>query len=125
MSVADWPAMVDRGELYAGIVGQDKALASLRAAALRPVHAYLFVGPPGTGKAVAATSCAAALLCPNTPGGDGTCETCRRVLAGVHPDVINVEREGAAISIDTAREVTLLAATGPLEGDRKILILHD
>src|ERR1700733_14877896 len=117
--------MVDRGELYAGVVGQHKALASLRAAALRPVHAYLFVGPPGTGKAAAATSFAAALLCPNTPGGDGRCETCRRVLAGVHPDVINIEREGPAISIQVARQVTTLAATSPVEGDRKVLVLHD
>ena len=68
---------------------------------------------------------AAALLCPNVPGGDGTCETCRRVLADVHPDVITVERVGPAISIDTAREVTLLAATSPLEGSRKVLILND
>jgi DNA polymerase III subunit delta' len=117
--------VADRGELYAGIIGQDKALAALEAAALRPVHAYLFVGPPGTGKAAAATGFAAALLCPNVPGGDGTCETCRRVLAGVHPDVINIERVGPAISIDTAREVTVLAATSPLEGNRKVLILND
>jgi DNA polymerase III subunit delta' len=111
--------------LYARVVGQDKAIAALKAAAVRPVHAYLFVGPPGTGKAVAAVGFAAALLCPNVPGGDGTCETCRRVLAGVHPDVITVERVGAAINIDTARETTLMAATSPLEASRKVLILND
>jgi len=112
------------GELYSDVVGQNKVIAALEAAAVRPVHAYLFVGPPGTGKAAAATSFAAALLCPATPP-DGTCETCRRVLAGIHPDVINIEREGSAISIDTAREVIALAATSPLEGERKILVLHD
>jgi len=113
------------GELYADVVGQERAVAALRASAVRPVHAYLLAGPPGTGKAAAATSFAAALLCPAEPGPDGTCETCRRVLAGIHPDVINIEREGPAISIDTAREVTRLASASPLEGDRKILILHD
>jgi DNA polymerase-3 subunit delta' len=51
-------------DLYAGVVGQEKAVAALVAAAARPVHAYLFVGPPGTGKAVAARGFAAALLCP-------------------------------------------------------------
>jgi DNA polymerase-3 subunit delta' len=112
------------GDVYAEVVGQQGALAALTAAAVRPVHAYLFVGPPGTGKAAAAQGFAAALLCAATPP-DGTCETCRRVLAGVHPDVIDIEREGASISIDTARQVTRLAMTGPLEGARKILVLHD
>jgi DNA polymerase III subunit delta' len=112
------------GELYRDVVGQDRAVAALEAAAARPVHAYLFVGPAGTGKAAAALSFAASLLCPSRPA-DGTCESCRRVLAGIHPDVISVEREGAAIGIDTAREVTRIAATSPVEGDRKVVILHD
>jgi DNA polymerase-3 subunit delta' len=118
----------ETGDLYAGVVGQDKAIAALKAAAVRPVHAYLLVGPPGTGKAAAARGFAAALLCPAAEAGgppDGTCESCRRALAGLHPDVIDIEREGAAISIDTAREVTRLASTSPLEGARKVLVLHD
>jgi DNA polymerase III subunit delta' len=49
----------------------------------------------------------------------------RRVLAGVHPDVTVVEREGATISIEAAREVTRLAARSPVEGPRKVLILPD
>jgi DNA polymerase-3 subunit delta' len=114
----------ERAALFAAVVGQGQAVEALRAAAVRPVHAYLFVGPPGTGKAAAARGFAAALLCRSLPA-DGTCETCRRVLEGVHPDVINFEREGAAIGIDTAREVTRLASTSPVEGNRKVLILHD
>jgi DNA polymerase-3 subunit delta' len=116
------------GDLYADVVGQDRAVAALTAAAVRPVHAYLFVGPPGTGKGAAARGFAAALLCPAVRAGqppDGTCDSCRRALAGIHPDVIDIERAGAAISIDTAREVTRLASTSPLEGERKVLVLHD
>ena len=79
-------------ELYADVVGQEYAVAALKAAAIRPVHAYLLVGPPGTGKTAAAASFAAALLCPT--GGDGTCDVCRRVAGRHHPDVILVEREG-------------------------------
>lgn len=109
---------------FAGVVGQERATAVLRAAAARPVHAYLLVGPPGTGKRAAAVGFAAELLCPRHPA-DGTCESCRRVLAGVHPDVVSVEREGAFIGIDTAREVTRLAAMSPVEGARKVVILHD
>jgi DNA polymerase III subunit delta' len=110
--------------LFAEVIGQDRAVAALEAAAARPVHAYLLVGPPGTGKRAAATGLAAALLCPAAPP-DGTCDSCRRVLAGVHPDVVNVEREGPSISMDTAREVIRGAVTSPVEGGRKIVILHD
>jgi DNA polymerase-3 subunit delta' len=112
------------GALFSGIVGQERAISALEAAAARPVHAYLLVGPPGTGKRRAAEGLAAALLCPSSPP-DGTCESCRRVLAGVHPDVIHVEREGAAIGIDTAREVIRAALTSPVEGARKVVVLHD
>jgi DNA polymerase-3 subunit delta' len=110
--------------LFADVIGQARAISALQAAAARPVHAYLLVGPPGTGKSSAALSFAAALLCPTVPP-DGTCDSCRRVLAGVHPDVVDVEREGAAISIDKARDVSRLAVTSPVEGDRKVVILHD
>jgi DNA polymerase-3 subunit delta' len=110
--------------LYGEVYGQGRAVAALIAAAKRPVHAYLFVGPAGSGKTRAARGFAAAMLCPSTPP-DGTCEVCRRVLEGVHPDVVEVEREGASISIDTAREVTRIATTSPVEGDRKVVILHD
>ncbi|MCU4187417.1 ATP-binding protein [Acidiferrimicrobium sp. IK] len=109
--------------LFADVPGQHRAVAALTAAAHRPVHAYLFAGPAGTGKAAAARSFAAMLLCPN--GGDGTCETCRRVLAGSHPDVVTVEREGAFITVEAARDVARLAARSPVEGQRKVLILPD
>jgi DNA polymerase III subunit delta' len=111
-------------DLYADIPGQERAVAALRAAAVKPVHAYLFVGPAGTGKLAAATRFAADLLSRSSAAGE-VAEVQRRVLAGIHPDVITIEREGAFITIDTAREVTRLAARSPLEGDRKVLILPD
>src|SRR5947209_2766109 len=110
-------------ELFADVVGQDRAVAELRAAAVKPVHAYLLVGPPGTGKRAAARSFAAALLCPN--GGDGTCDTCRRVLGGLHPDVIVKERQGARITVEDAREITRVAARSPVEAARKVIVLAD
>jgi DNA polymerase-3 subunit delta' len=109
-------------------VGQERQISQLLAAAARPVHAYLLVGPAGTGKRECATGFAAALLCPETASTgspDGTCDVCRRVLARVHPDVVRVEREGAFISIDTAREVSRIAATSPVEGERKVVVLED
>ena len=114
-------------DLYDTVIGQPRAVTALRAAASRPVHAYLLVGPAGTGKAAAATGFAAALLCP-TAGNHTTaelCDSCRRVLGGVHPDVIVVEREGASIGMAAAREVIRTAHMSPVEGDRKVIVLHD
>jgi DNA polymerase-3 subunit delta' len=108
-------------DLYAAVVGQDRAVEQLRAAARSPVHAYLLVGPAGTGKRAAARAFAAELLCPN--GGDGTCDVCRRVLAGVHPDVVVVEREGAAMSVGHARLNLLQANHIESERDTKLQIL--
>ena len=107
----------------AGLVGQDVAANTLRAAVARPVHAYLFVGPPGAGKLTAAMAFAAMLLCPR--GGDDGCDTCRRVLEGLHPDVFVLEREGAALSIEQAREVSRISARSSLEGGRSVVILPD
>lgn len=110
-------------DLWAGVVGQERAVARLQAAASQPGHAYLFVGPAGTGKRAAARAFAAALLCPD--GGCGHCRDCRLALSGEHPDVREVERVGAAISKDQAAEVVRLAALMPLEGARKVLILDE
>ena len=110
-------------DLFDAVVGQGQAVAKLREAVAAPVHAYLLAGPAGSGKHEAARAFAAALLC--RQGGDGTCRDCRLALAGEHPDVREVERTAAAISIDQAREITTLASRTPVEGDRKVLILHE
>jgi DNA polymerase-3 subunit delta' len=109
--------------VFDDVVGQESAVAALRAAVAAPVHAYLLVGPPGSGKRTSATAFAAALMC--LDGGCGTCQACRRALAGVHPDVVVVERSGPSITVDQAREVRRLAMRSPNEGARKVLILTD
>ncbi len=116
-------ARVPAPVLFAGVVGQDRAVARLEAAARRPVHAYLFHGPPGSGKRAAARGLAAALLCPE--GGCGTCNSCRRALAGTHPDLVTVERSGASLDVDDAREITTRAQRRPLESARQVLLVPD
>jgi DNA polymerase-3 subunit delta' len=114
-------------DLFDEVIGQTRAVAALRAAASRPVHAYLLLGPAGTGKAAAAVSFGAALLCPTAgehPDGH-LCDTCRRSVQGLHPDVVHVEREGASIGIGAAREVIRSAFLSPVEGGRKIMLLYD
>ncbi len=115
-------------ELYADVTGQPDAVALLKRAVVRPVHAYLFLGPAGSGKRAAARSFAAALVCPDGglhANGSSTCESCRRALAGMHPDVVSVEREGAFIGMSAAREAVRSAHVSPLESQRKVIVLHD
>lgn len=103
------------------IVGQPAATRFLRASLESPLHAYLFVGPPGTGREEAAVFFAAALFCPN--GGCGVCDVCEETLAGRHPDLVMVEREGAAISVPQAAEVARLALRTPRAAAYQVLVL--
>jgi len=109
--------------LFDAVVGQSRAVHELLAAGRRPVHAYLLHGPPGSGKRVAARALAAALLCPD--GGCGRCNTCRRALAGTHPDLTVVERSGASLDVDEARSVVSRAQRRPLEANRQVLVIAD
>jgi DNA polymerase-3 subunit delta' len=109
--------------LFDEVVGQDRAVADLRAAASNPVHAFLFRGPPGNGGMAAAHGFAAALLCPD--GGCGVCATCRRALDGTDPDLHVVRRSGAALSVDDSRRLVGLAARHPLQAARQVIIMTD
>ena len=94
-------------------------IAALDRAAVAPVHAYLFVGPPGSTKDQAAQAFAALLL---TGRDDPASRDARLALAGEHPDVREVMRVGPAISTDQAGEIVRQASLAPIEGDRKV---HD
>jgi DNA polymerase III subunit delta' len=109
--------------LFEEVVGQPRAVAQLTGAARRPVHAYLLHGPPGSGKRAAARGLAAALLCPD--GGCGHCNSCRRALAGSHPDLVLVERSGASLDVDEARSIVTRAQRRPLESARQVLMVTD
>jgi len=110
-------------DVFSDLIGQPRAVALLRAATAAPVHAYLLSGPAGSGRKRAALAFAAALLCPE--GGCGSCSTCRRASAGIHPDVVVAERVGASMSVAQAREIRRLASRSPNEGSRTVLLLAD
>jgi DNA polymerase-3 subunit delta' len=108
---------------FADIPGQAAAIAALRAAVASPVHAYLLVGPPGSGKRHAASSFAAALLCPH--GGCGECSHCDRAQRNAHPDLLFAEREGATYLIDDIRRLGALAHRRPLEAERTVIVIPE
>jgi DNA polymerase-3 subunit delta' len=127
-SVDSAPAFcyLDRFMLLADIVGQDHAVALLQRAAVsgRLAHAWLFDGPESVGKRSAALALALALCCSEAPGaGCGTCDTCRRIETGQHPDVRSFEPQTQQYVIDQAREIVAIAATRPHEAPARLLIL--
>ena len=105
------------------VVGQAHAIQQLTSAAdTGPVHAYLFVGPPGSTKYQAARSFAARVI---SGGDDPTQRDARLALTGEHPDVREVRRVGASILKPQAQEVVRLASLAPTEGSRKVMILDE
>ena len=108
------------------VVGQAPAVAVLEHAVADPeamTHAWLFTGPPGSGRSVAARAFAAALQC--TEGGCGTCRECRTALDGTHADVTVVATEGLSIKVEQARELVQEAAHRPSLGRWRVVIVED
>ncbi len=105
------------------IVGQPRATEILSASVAKAVHAYLFIGPAGSGKLLAAQSFAAALLC--ELGGCGDCASCHDAQLGLHPDITVFEREGASITVDEAHAISLVAQRSPNVSTHQVLILTD
>jgi len=112
-------------DMWARLVGQDVAVRALREAVAAGTfgHAYLFVGPQGVGRELAALALAASVNCPR--GGCGDCGVCSRVLRRAHPDVSFIVPEGAQILVDQVREVRQVAYRSPLEGPAKVFIFED
>jgi DNA polymerase III subunit delta' len=112
--------------VWSQVIGQETVVAELRAAVADPAamtHAWLFTGPPGSGRSVAARAFAAALQCPD--GGDGTCHACRTVLAGTHADVKVIVPDGLSIGVLEARELVRVAGRSPSQGRWQMIIVED
>ena len=95
-------------------------------------HAYLLIGPDGEARQEAAVRLAAELLCEEPDAPCGRCRNCRKVFAGIHPDVITVERQPGdkgplrrEIVIDQIRQVTSDAVIMPNEADRKVYLIRE
>ena len=90
-------------------------------------HAWLLLGPAGSGKGAVAMAMAAALNCSDQPGvGCGTCRTCERIGRGRHPDVHHVVPEGPLIPVDVVRESIIPeAARSPFEGRYKVFVIEE
>jgi DNA polymerase-3 subunit delta' len=111
--------------IWRGVVGQERAVTLLTEAITAPVHAYLFVGPPGSTKDEAARAFAAALVSADAHADTERSRDARLAMAGEHPDVREVLRQGATISKEQVVDIVRVAALAPVEGLRKVIILYE
>lgn len=113
---------MSQASVWDQVIGQQRAVLRLRRSAQQPVHAYLFLGPPGSTKEDAARAFATELI----SGSDDTAGRDARLIAErAHPDVREIHRVGATISAEQIREIVRLAAMAPVEGRRQVIILHE
>lgn len=118
-------------DAFENILGQPQVREFLRVtvASGRVSHAYLFCGPAGSNKTLAALAFAQGILCPKGPKGPrggncGACDTCGRIMRKKHPDVRMFEPEGAAgYLVEQVRGIVADTALAPIQADRKVYIL--
>ena len=108
------------------LVGQQSVLETLRRAATGDgmTHAWLFTGPPGSGRSNVARAFAAALQC-ETRTGCGECEHCRLGLSGSHPDIKWVRSETSVLYVGDMRDLVQSAAKFPSVGRWQIVVIED
>jgi len=119
--------------VFDSLIGQEDSVAILKeavAAAKRGedesqamTHAWLFTGPPGSGRSNAALAFAAALVC--TQNGCGTCTDCTTALSGSHTDVELIRTEGLSIKIDEVRELITRASWTPSVASYRVVVMED
>ena len=119
--------------VFDSLVDQDKTVAILKEATAAAknnedesqsmTHAWLFTGPPGSGRSNTALAFAAALLCPES--GCSHCVNCLTALRGTHADVELIKTEGLSIKIDEVRELLTRAAWSPSVAKYRVVIIED
>jgi DNA polymerase-3 subunit delta' len=110
--------------VFAELAGQERVIGQLEGAlAGAMTHAWLFTGPPGSGRSVAARAFAAALLCPR--GGCDECANCHQVQAGTHADLLLVRPDGLSYGVKQTRDLVLRAAGSPSGGRWRVVLFED
>lgn len=118
--------------VYDDLVGQEHITALLKGAveasrngeeSQEMTHAWVFTGPPGSGRSSAAVAFAQALICPDK--GCGRCNECQSAKAGSHPDVEIIRTEGLSIKVEEVRELLARVAWAPSMGGWRVVVMED
>ncbi|MFI0735047.1 DNA polymerase III subunit delta' [Streptomyces sp. NPDC021225] len=125
----DADALVTAAAAAAG--GRPTASPDGAPAASKMTHAWLFTGPPGSGRASAARAFAAALQCVSPDRalggapGCGFCDGCHTTLVGTHADVEVVRTDLLSIGVKETRDLVRRAQLSPAGGRWQVIILED
>ena len=118
--------------VFDDLVGQEHIFDILKSAVLASrtgsdsqemTHAWVFTGPPGSGRSSAAIAFAQALICPNQ--GCGTCNECQSAATGGHADVEVIRTEGLSIKVEEIRELLTRVAWAPSMGGWRVVVMED
>jgi DNA polymerase-3 subunit delta' len=118
--------------VFDDLVGQEHIIEILQSAATASredaqtqemTHAWLFTGPPGSGRSSAAVAFAQSLICSN--GGCGTCSDCNSAKTSGHPDVEIIRTEGLSIKVEEIRELLTRVAWAPSMGGWRVVVMED
>ena len=118
--------------LFDDLVGQEHIIEILKGAVAASrtgeesqemTHAWVFTGPPGSGRSSAAVAFAQALICPNN--GCGTCNDCNSAKTHGHPDVEIIRTEGLSIKVEEVRELLTRVAWAPSMGGWRVVVMED
>lgn len=110
--------------VWDGLVGQRAVIGQLQQAVAGDMtHAWLFCGPPGSGRSNAAVAFATALQCEF--GGCGECASCHQASIGAHPDIVLTRTEKLSIGVDEVRDLVRRSALAPAGRRWQIMIIED
>ena len=119
--------MLTAPKVFRDVVSQPEAVGQLLTAMGQEGkdihHAWLFTGPPGSGRSQLALAFAAALMC--SEGGCGTCNSCQMIQSRNHPDVQVLNTERVLISIDEVSEFIDKSNQMPAIGKYRIMVIED
>ncbi|HSB52325.1 MAG TPA: DNA polymerase III subunit delta' [Dissulfurispiraceae bacterium] len=114
---------------FADIIGQEGAVRILLGTVRkdRIPTAFLLSGDSGIGKRLAALNYAKAVNCVQSVQGDccDRCQSCRKIDAGIHPDVTVIAPENNEIKIEAVRSVIDVLSLKAFEGKRKVVVIED
>ena len=116
-------SLIDQAEVVKAL--KDAVLASRNDADKTQgmTHAWLFTGPPGSGRSNAAIAFAAALVCKDS--GCSKCNDCMSTITGSHADVELIKTEGLSIKIDEVRELISRASWAPSVANWRVVVIED
>ncbi|MDX3228350.1 DNA polymerase III subunit delta' [Streptomyces sp. ME19-01-6] len=127
----DADALVTAVASGAASAGASVGAAEAPPASSKMTHAWLFTGPPGSGRAAAARAFAAALQCVSPDRalggapGCGFCEGCHTSLVGTHADVEVVRTDLLSIGVKETRDLVRRAQLSPAGGRWQVIVLED